>query len=100
MFAYPDDAALAGALSRLAREELRHFEQVQRVMQTLGVRHDPKHAWYYLSSMTKEDVALIKCYDSKPGAAVYTPHTAFVLEPSEPYVPRASVEVRALLIGG
>jgi tRNA-(ms[2]io[6]A)-hydroxylase len=37
MFAYAQDGALVLALSRLAREELRHFEQVQRVMSTLGV---------------------------------------------------------------
>jgi tRNA-(ms[2]io[6]A)-hydroxylase len=37
MFAYPEDRELALALSCLAREELRHFEQVQRVMATLGV---------------------------------------------------------------
>jgi tRNA-(ms[2]io[6]A)-hydroxylase len=37
MFAYPEDRALGAALSRLAREELRHFEQVTRVMTALGV---------------------------------------------------------------
>ena len=37
MFAYPEDRPLALALSRLAREELRHFEQVVRAMSTLGV---------------------------------------------------------------
>jgi tRNA-(ms[2]io[6]A)-hydroxylase len=37
IFAYPDDAALTQALSRLAREELRHFEQVQALMQELAV---------------------------------------------------------------
>jgi tRNA-(ms[2]io[6]A)-hydroxylase len=37
MFAYPEDRKLSGALSRLAREELRHFEQVQRMMETLDV---------------------------------------------------------------
>jgi tRNA-(ms[2]io[6]A)-hydroxylase len=37
MFAYPEDRELAAALSRLAREELRHFEQVQRMMETLDV---------------------------------------------------------------
>jgi tRNA 2-(methylsulfanyl)-N6-isopentenyladenosine37 hydroxylase len=37
MFAYPEDRALALALSRLAREELRHFERVLRAMETLGV---------------------------------------------------------------
>ncbi|MBS0379742.1 MAG: tRNA-(ms[2]io[6]A)-hydroxylase [Proteobacteria bacterium] len=37
MFAYPEDRALTLALSRLAREELRHFEQVLRVMAGAGV---------------------------------------------------------------
>lgn len=37
MFAYPVDAALGIALARLAREELRHFEQVLRLMQKLEV---------------------------------------------------------------
>ena len=37
MFAYPEDRPLALALSRLAREELRHFEQVARAMQATGV---------------------------------------------------------------
>jgi tRNA-(ms[2]io[6]A)-hydroxylase len=39
MFAYPEDRRLSSALSRLAREELRHFEQVQRVMDSLDVPH-------------------------------------------------------------
>jgi tRNA 2-(methylsulfanyl)-N6-isopentenyladenosine37 hydroxylase len=38
MFAYPEDRPLTLALSRLAREELRHFEQVMRAMSALGVR--------------------------------------------------------------
>jgi len=37
VFAYPDDAELAAAMSRIAREELRHFEQVQRLIVSLGV---------------------------------------------------------------
>jgi tRNA-(ms[2]io[6]A)-hydroxylase len=37
MFAYPEDRALSLAMARLAREELRHFEQVQKLMQQLGV---------------------------------------------------------------
>lgn len=35
MFAYAHDLPLADRLSRLAREELRHFEQVQALMQQL-----------------------------------------------------------------
>jgi tRNA 2-(methylsulfanyl)-N6-isopentenyladenosine37 hydroxylase len=37
MFTYPEDRVLTVALSRLAREELRHFEQVLRAMSALGV---------------------------------------------------------------
>jgi tRNA-(ms[2]io[6]A)-hydroxylase len=37
MFAYPEDRPLSMAMARLAREELRHFEQVQKLMQQLGV---------------------------------------------------------------
>lgn len=37
MFTYPEDRPLAAALSRLAREELRHFEQVERLMTSLEV---------------------------------------------------------------
>jgi tRNA-(ms[2]io[6]A)-hydroxylase len=38
MFAYTDDLALSTRLSRLAREELRHFEQVDRLMRQLAVK--------------------------------------------------------------
>lgn len=37
MFAYPDDRPLCLAMARLAREELRHFEQVQKLMAELDV---------------------------------------------------------------
>lgn len=37
VFAYPEDLELALALSRLAREELRHFEQVHRAMRELAI---------------------------------------------------------------
>jgi tRNA-(ms[2]io[6]A)-hydroxylase len=37
MFAYPDDVQLSLAMARLAREELRHFEQVQKLMRDQGV---------------------------------------------------------------
>ena len=37
IFSYAEDMVLTERMSRLAREELRHFEQVQRLMQTLAV---------------------------------------------------------------
>ena len=38
IFAYPEDRPLSVALSRLAREELKHFEQVERLMKKLACR--------------------------------------------------------------
>lgn len=37
IFSYPEDVALTQRMSRLAREELRHFEQVQQLMGELNV---------------------------------------------------------------
>jgi tRNA-(ms[2]io[6]A)-hydroxylase len=37
MFAYAEDLALATELSRLAREELRHYEQVAKLIRTLRI---------------------------------------------------------------
>jgi tRNA-(ms[2]io[6]A)-hydroxylase len=39
LFTYPEDALLSRQLSRLAREELRHFEQVEKLLRTLEVPH-------------------------------------------------------------
>lgn len=38
MFAYAEDLDLADRLSRLAREELRHYEQVARLIRGLGIQ--------------------------------------------------------------
>ncbi len=51
IFAYPEDSRLSGALSRLAREELRHFEQVQRMMDRLGVRSVRQKPGRYASGL-------------------------------------------------
>ncbi|HLZ98081.1 MAG TPA: tRNA isopentenyl-2-thiomethyl-A-37 hydroxylase MiaE [Steroidobacteraceae bacterium] len=37
MFAYAEDLELTGRMSRLAREELRHYEQVAKLMKTLSI---------------------------------------------------------------
>jgi tRNA-(ms[2]io[6]A)-hydroxylase len=37
MFAYAEDLELTGKMSRLAREELRHYEQVTKLMKALAV---------------------------------------------------------------
>jgi tRNA-(ms[2]io[6]A)-hydroxylase len=53
MFAYPEDRALALALSRLAREELRHFEQVQRAMHSLAVPFERQRPSRYAQALRR-----------------------------------------------
>src|SRR3981081_1681506 len=67
MFAYPEDHALAMALSRLAREELRHFEQVQKMMISLGVDFERQQPGRYASGLR---TAL---RTARPGRQTYLP---------------------------
>jgi len=54
MFAYPEDRKLVQRLSRLAREELRHFEQVDRLMQSLGVAFSRQKPGRYAQGLRAE----------------------------------------------
>jgi tRNA-(ms[2]io[6]A)-hydroxylase len=51
MFAYPEDRRLGAALSRLAREELRHFEQVQKLMMALEVPFERQRPGRYAPAL-------------------------------------------------
>jgi len=53
LFAYPEDRALSLALSRVAREELRHFEQVQRAMDSLGVEFTRQRPGRYAQELRR-----------------------------------------------
>ena len=51
IFAYPEDQELCAALSRLAREELRHFEQVQQLMRRLQVGFERQRPGRYAAGL-------------------------------------------------
>jgi tRNA 2-(methylsulfanyl)-N6-isopentenyladenosine37 hydroxylase len=51
MFAYPEDRELGMQLARLAREELRHFEQVSELMRSLGVVFVRQHPGRYAAEL-------------------------------------------------
>lgn len=53
IFAYPEDRSLAVALSRLAREELKHFEQVERLMKKQAVPYLRMKPGRYASELRK-----------------------------------------------
>lgn len=70
-----------------------------RVGETYAVTYNPRHRWFYFPQMRRDEVLLLKCYDSDPGRARFTAHTAFH-DPTAPLdaAPRQSIEVRTLAI--
>ena len=61
IFAYPEDRPLSVALSRLAREELKHFEQVERLMKKLDLPHQRLKPGRYASELRK----LVRTHEPK-----------------------------------
>lgn len=56
-----------------------------------------QHRWYYMSAMREDEMVIFKGIDTKqdlPGWRCR--HTAFVLEGTEAFPPRESIEVRAV----
>jgi hypothetical protein len=63
------------------------------------VKFNPSHRWFYASAMRRDEVMLIKCYDSADdGRARFVPHSAFA-DPTTPAgaLPRESIELRTLV---
>ena len=61
--------------------------------------HNPNQRWSYFPHMEREEVVLLKCYDSNTdGAARWTAHGTFDDPNSGPNaIPRESIEIRTLL---
>jgi len=72
------------------------FPDTGHVGEIYALRKNPSQRWSYFSEMTKDEVVLIKGYDSlADGTARFTPHTAFEYKDQDPRVgPRKSIETR------
>jgi hypothetical protein len=62
-----------------------------------GTLYNPAQRWSYIPNMQLDEALLIKCYDSRPDVARFTPHTSFV-DPNTPpdAPPRRSIEFRTI----
>ncbi len=93
--------ALADA-SSVKPEELVATDQIfpDRVGEIYNVAYAPEQRWYYASRMTRDEVILIKGWDSADdGRARFTPHGAFNLPDTRADAPpRESIEVRTLVV--
>lgn len=70
-----------------------------RTGEIYSIGHRPAHEWYYFSAMQRDDVMLLKCYDSSLDvAARFTAHSAFEIGTPDDGLPeRESIEVRTLV---
>lgn len=92
--------AMADA-STVRSEDLVATDQVfpDRVGEIYHLAHAPDQAWWYAPGMTRDEVLLIKGWDSvDDGQARFTPHTAFALPDQENAPPRESIEARAYAV--
>jgi hypothetical protein len=70
--------------------------------ETLAVKFNPRHQWFYFPQMRADEAVLLKCYDSaNDGRARMAAHTGFddPTSPPDP-PPRESIETRAFVFYG
>jgi hypothetical protein len=93
--------ALADA-SSIEPDDLIATDQIfpDRVGEIYMMAHTPSQRWYYAPEMTRDEVLLIKGWDSlEDGRARFTPHGAFnPLDVNENAPPRESIEVRTFVV--
>ena len=93
--------ALADAAS-IAEDELVATDQVfaDRVGEIYHIAHSVTQHWYYASQMDRDEVILIKGWDSiDDGRALFTPHGALeTIESRHNILPRESIEVRTFVV--
>ena len=92
--------ALADA-SSIARDELVATDQIfpDRVGEIYQLAHGTGQRWYYASEMARDEVLLIKGWDSVDDErAHFTPHGAFDLPNSAGAPPRESIEIRTFVV--
>ena len=69
-----------------------------RVGEVYVLAYSPEHRWFYFPKMEKNEVMLLKCYDSDEHRARFTAHSSFDDPTSPPDAPaRESIEVRTLV---
>ncbi len=51
IYRYPEKTALVSRMSRIAREELRHFEQVRKIMEEMSIPFEQLSASRYAGSL-------------------------------------------------
>jgi hypothetical protein len=75
------------------------FVYRDKIGEVYRFKYNPRHRWFYFPRLERNEVILLKCYDSKEdGRARFSAHSAFD-DPTTPpdAAARESIEVRALV---
>jgi hypothetical protein len=91
--------AVCDAQSMVQDDFVKHVLRYRdRDGEVYSVAYNPNHRWYYIPNQKKEEVLLLKCYDSDEHRSRFTAHSAFE-DPTSPHdaAPRESIEVRTLV---
>jgi hypothetical protein len=91
--------AVCDAQSMVQNDFVKHTLRYRdRDGEVYSVAYNPNHRWYYIPNQKKEEVLLLKCYDSDEHRSRFTAHSAFE-DPTSPHdaAPRESIEVRTLV---
>jgi len=91
--------AVCDAQSMAQQDFVKHVLRYRdREGEVYSVAYNPNHRWYYIPNQKKEEVLLLKCYDSDEHRSRFTAHSAFE-DPTSPHdaAPRESIEVRTLV---
>jgi hypothetical protein len=73
-----------------------HCEDEDQLPAASVFHFSPKHRWWYFPDMTREEVLLVKFYDSDHSKAWRSPHTAFRDPRVQQAEPRESSEFRTM----
>jgi hypothetical protein len=79
---------------------IRQFDHHGRPRHWYLLRYNPAHRWFYFPLVQRDEVLLLKCYDScEVGCTRFAAHAAFN-DPTTPAdaLPRESIEARALAL--
>ena len=89
-----------GDATNLAPEDIIATDLIypDRVGEIYSIAHNPAQRWFYFPEMSRDEVALIKTYDSDPARTRFSAHGAFA-DPTfpNPKILRESIEIRALV---
>ncbi|KAI0416283.1 hypothetical protein F5X98DRAFT_344071 [Xylaria grammica] len=72
------------------------YESISRGngFETIEIRANPKHKWYYISEMQPDEALVFKCYDSKNSSESRCCHASFRHPQTANAAPRESMEMR------